>query len=318
MRCWLTLVCAVLASQPRVPGQEEGWVVHEVALSADATSAAFGRFHNERGIGRLVLRTATEETEGRELCPAGVVRCIVFSPTDTSVFASQDRGELWQIDLIGGDRVRTFDLGRLPGWVRALAISADGTRVAAADDRRRLQCFAVAGGERLWHAELQHLPLAVRFLPDGRLAVAEGSGMVTLWSIDGEAGPQQRLLSGNPMQLAVDPEGDRLAAAGWNGELAVWDLTNQTVHRREATGRRVYALTFDGKGHRLAVAGQDRRLLVWDLTGGLADEPGVVGVSERTLGDLRWLGTTIHAADFRGGLHRFEVPATGRSAGDDK
>jgi len=301
-------LCFGLVALPRCAvAQDDGFVVHAVALAPDASAAAFGRVTDLGDDGCILLREAGRDGPAR-LCAAGIVRALVVAPDGQSLFVTDDVGRVRQIAR-DGKPLRNFELGRLPGFCSGVAVSPDGERVAALDHEKRLQCFEVASGKRLFLRVLEALPLCAVFLPDGRLAVGDNAGAVTLYSREGEPGERLCLLDGSVVSLAIDGTGINLAAGAWNGSVRVIDLASGTRHERPATTKRVYALAFSPDGKRLAVA-DEAGVVVWnletDVTEGLP--------AARSMGALRWLpardgsSPALYGADHRGGVHELRAP----------
>jgi hypothetical protein len=287
--------------------QDDGFVVHAVAIACDASAAAFGRVTNMGGDGCLLLRAAAA-AEPMRLRDVGIVRGIVWAGDAQSLFASQDDGAVLHVGT-DGELLHTFELGRLPGFCRGLAISRDGATLAAIDDENRVQCFDVASGERRLSRQVDALPLCALFLPNGRLAVGDNAGTVSVYSADGERTERHHLVSSNVMALAADEAGRRLAAGAWNGSITVLDLASGERRERPATRKRIYAIAFSPDGAHLAVAGEEPGVLVWHL-----DTQGESGAEERwpapqSIGALLW------RRERQEGELRSERPGRGRGGG---
>ena len=188
------LLCCAFTAAPAA-GQEDGFVVHAVALAHDGGIAAFARVTDTGDDGCLLIRSRGEQVPTR-LGPAAIVRGLAFAPDGRSLFATCDSGRVRQIDR-AGTVLRTFELGRVTGFCRGVAVSRDGERVAAIDDERRVQVFAVASGARIGGRTIRSRPLCAEFLADGRLAGGDDAGQrhrlaqsarTLLWTKPGAAG----------------------------------------------------------------------------------------------------------------------------------
>ena len=287
--------------------QEDGFVVHAVALAPDGSAAAFGRVTDLGDDGCILLREAGRDAPVR-LCSAGIVRALAFAPDGQSLFVTDDAGRVRQIAR-DGKSLGNFELGQLPGFCSGVAVSPDGARVAALDHEKRLQCFEVASGKRLFLRVLEALPVCVVFLPDGRLAVGDNAGAVTLYSRQGEPGERLCLLDSSVVSLATDGTGMKLAAGDWNGSVCVIDLASGARRDRPATKKRLYALAFSPDGKHLAVAGSETGVAVWSI----ATDRTELWPAARSMGALRWLPArdgspaALYGADHRGGVHELRA-----------
>jgi WD40 repeat protein len=131
-----------------------------------------------------------------------------------------------------------------------------------------------SGGEdrvRLWDVatgqELPPLPedtrkvVALAFGPDGRLAVAQMGGHITLWDADRRRCSVPRLIGHSAMvwSLAFTPDGTRLASASRDMTVKLWD----TASGQEVLTLRDFASEVSG----VAFSPDGRRLVTTDLGG---------------------------------------------------
>ena len=190
---------------------------------------------------------------------------------DTSLFAGDAGGALWQLQLPTGQWSRLYEgAGHVLSGPAAHAVSPDGRTVA----------FAGYGGTlRLWRdgaivrtiespIEKEQIALDLAFSPDGtRLAIAgqalDGSagsnGFVVIHDL---ASGEHRFVrgAGAAAKLVFTQDARRLVIGGDHGQLNVLPLDS---------GAQATALPSEGGGSvvRLALADQGRRLFVAWLTG---------------------------------------------------
>jgi WD40 repeat protein len=109
--------------------------------------------------------------------------------------------------------------------------------------------------------------LALRFLPDGRLAVANGASVFVLRADGG----QQFALHGHTQPvnaLAVTPDGKRLLSASADGTVRMWDArTGDALTAYNWKIGRVTALACAPDGLTCAAAGTGGNVVLWDADG---------------------------------------------------
>lgn len=189
--------------------------------------------------------------------PSGV-RSNPHSPRPHLTVADPDTGEA------------EFDLpaSRAAG---VLAFSADGARLAATggpEGDRGVTVFDLAARIPVSsHGLPGATTLALRFLTDGRFAVANGASVFVLRADGG----QQFALTGHarPVNaLAVTPNGARLLSASDDGTVRAWDLcTGNTVAEFDWKIGPVTALACAPDGLTCAAAGIGGNVVLWDADG---------------------------------------------------
>ena len=151
-----------------------------------------------------------------------------------------------------------------------MAFSADGTRLAVAggmDADPVTHCYALATGEAL-HTFVPPgtVTRGVRFLPDGRLAVANGR---TVYVLPADGGEPLFTLAGHPKQVnavALTPDGRRLLSASHDGAIRTWDAgTGEPGPAFDWGIGPVTAVAFAPDGLTCAAAGLNGKVVVWDV-----------------------------------------------------
>jgi len=153
-----------------------------------------------------------------------------------------------------------------------LNFNADGSRLAAAggvDGDTHVVVLDVAAKHELFRfTPPATVTRCALFLPDGRLAVANGRYVYTL-PVGG--GDPQFTLSGHPKQVnavAVTPDGRRLLTASHDGSIRVWDAaTGAAGPSFDWDIGPVTALAFSPDGLTCAAAGLNGNVVVWDADG---------------------------------------------------
>lgn len=152
-----------------------------------------------------------------------------------------------------------------------LRFSPDGSKLAATggiDGDTRVSVFDVAAKrECLSFSPPATVTRVVHFLPDGRLAVANGRSVYLLPA----AGGPTVLLGEHSKQVnavAVTPDGTRLLSASHDGAIRTWDAnTGASGPSFEWGIGPVTALVFSPDGLTCAAAGLSGNVVVWDVDG---------------------------------------------------
>lgn len=143
-------------------------------------------------------------------------------------------------------------LGRI-----ALEFSRDGALLLASGPGGALNLWDAATGELARTLVRTPAPVVdLALSPDGKLAAAAcEDGLIRLWTVSRDAGPDERVLTGHAgavNAVAFHPGGTLLASAGDDQKLKLWDL---------ATGKELATLSGHRTGIRdLAFAPDGRRL----------------------------------------------------------
>ena len=164
-------------------------------------------------------------------------------------------------------------VAQLPTGFEACVLNfkADGSRLAATggvDGDTRVVVFDVAAKrECLTFGPPATVTRCVLFLPDGRLAVANGRNVYLLPA----AGGPTELLGEHPKQVnavAVTPDGRRLLTASHDGSIRTWDAaTGASGPSFDWEIGPVTALAFSPDGLTCAAAGLNGNVVVWDADG---------------------------------------------------
>lgn len=213
----------------------------------------------------------------RSLPPRYSPYALAFDPTGTRLAVAHTRPSgrrgnphaprlcLSVVDPDTGEPQLALPTNRTTG---VLSFSADGTRLAATGGiggEPTVTVFDLAARvPLLLFAPPGLVTLAARFLPDGRLAVANGRSAFVL-SANGE---QWFELTGHTKQVNAvlpTPDGTRLLTGGHDGTVRTWDA------RTGAAGAAfdwkigaVTALAFAPDGLTCAAAGAGGTVVVWD------------------------------------------------------
>lgn len=151
------------------------------------------------------------------------------------------------------------------------SFSRDGSRLSATggiDGDTRVAVFDVAAKRELFRfAPPATVTRCALFLPDGRIAIANGR-YVYLLPPDGS---QPLALSGHEQQVnavAIMPDGRRLLTASHDGSIRTWDAaTGASGPSFDWSIGPVTALAFSPDGLTCAAAGLNGNVVVWDVDG---------------------------------------------------
>lgn len=153
-----------------------------------------------------------------------------------------------------------------------LSFSADGSRLSGTggmDGDTRVAVFDVANAREVFRfAPTATVTRCALFLPDGRVAVANGRYVYVL---PPDGGDPQLTLSGHPKQVnavAVTPDGRRLLTASHDGSIRTWDAsTGASGASFDWQIGPITALAFSPDGLTCAAAGLNGNAVVWDADG---------------------------------------------------
>lgn len=247
MRPLLVAAC-FLACALAVAAQDEGWIVHTVEISPDLSKVVLGRFHNQRGISRIIIRDAKRNEILHEVPGPGVIRAIAWSADSKQFAVSDDRAPLQIYDAKTGKLVRK--IGDTYDWVGGVAFSPDGSRIACGSGKV-LEMWSLQTGKSLWKKEDVPQPRALEFSPDGTLlACAHYGGEIRLW--EAATGKLLRTLTGHDRTCAAldfSTDGKLLVSAG-DSTVRFWDVAQGkqlTAVKTEETRFYAVSLSPDGK-----------------------------------------------------------------------
>ncbi len=113
---------------------------------------------------------------------------------------------------------------------------------------------------------------AVRFAPDGRLAVGSRDGKHFFWNVANkqldnffEAEDKRAVV----VNMVFSPDGEYLASGGKGKHISLWDVNKGVVrHRLEGKFGVVTSLSFSQDGKYLASGHDDKKLVLWDVQKG--------------------------------------------------
>lgn len=261
---------------------------HSYAVTADLSRVALAGASNWRGGLAQVQWTrgpgcAWEQFAwaGRGVPPSYRDVCgLAFDPTGPRLAVTHTRSRrrssplervclLTVVDRDTGERQAELPID----FVAAVtSFNHDGSRLSATggiDGDTRVAVFDVAAKRELFRfAPPATVTRTALFLPDGRVAVANGH-YVYLLPPDG--GDPLLTLSGHPKQVnavAVTPDGTRLLTASHDGSIRTWDATTGASGASfDWSIGPVTALAFSPDGLTCAAAGLNGSVVVWDADG---------------------------------------------------
>jgi WD40 repeat protein len=184
------------------------------------------------------------------------------------------RGWEWHyLDGLCHKDLRTLQGRAGEAFVRPV-FSLDGKHLAVTSIYKgEVQVWAVASGQRVASLEGRlHQVSGMSWLPDGRLAVADGTGLVKVWDPTGRE--ETSVFRGNwggVWTIAFSPDGWRLAASvePTNRTIQVWDPERgQILHTFQGHTGGVLCVAFSPNGRLLASGGRDRTARIWDMRSG--------------------------------------------------
>jgi WD40 repeat protein len=191
--------------------------------------------------------------------------------------------------------------------IQSIAWSADGQRVASGAFRRVVLWKADSlEKEREITAGLTDRITALRFLPDGRLLMADGQvaqrGIVRI--ADGDKIAVSWDAAGDTIfDLALSPDAKQVATAGGDKLIKVWDLaTQKEIAKLAGHTSQVLGVAFNKDGKLLVSGGADQQLKVWDVQ--TKEKIVALGTYSTAITAVAWVsgGPTIFAGTNAGGL----------------
>jgi WD40 repeat protein/mono/diheme cytochrome c family protein len=196
-----------------------------------------------------------------------------------------------------------------PDPIQSITWSADGQRLATGAFRRVvLWKTETLEKEREITAGLTDRITALRFLPDGKLLMADGqtaqSGIVRIAdAATGAIAASWNAHTDTIFDLALSPDAKQLATAGADKLIKVWDLSTQKeVAKLEGHTSQVLGVAFNKDGKLLVSGGADQQLKVWDVQ--TKEKIVALGTYSTAITAVAWVagGPTIFAGTNTGGL----------------
>lgn len=232
------------------------------------------------GDGRIAIRDPRAPGERRRLTPGPRAggRSVALHP-DGSLLVDPDL-QLFRIGT--GEKVADWGPDAHPDHpvqrpITKLAWSPDGGWIAVAEEAINpgetvgLHFLDADTGRALESLEtgFGHCR-AMRFLADGRLAMAGDDGLVRLFTLTGERSSLEIAAGGSLIEFTCDPDGTTLVSAGNDGTIRLFALaTGDEIRRIEAAhAAGVGALAISADGERLASGGADGSLRIWSMRDG--------------------------------------------------
>lgn len=196
-----------------------------------------------------------------------------------------------------------------PDPIQSIAWSADAQHLATGAFRRVVLWKAeTLEKEREITAGLTDRITALRFLPDGKLLLADGqvaqSGIVRIAdAATGAITTSWTAHTDTIFDLALSPDGKQVATAGGDKLIKVWDLaTQKEIAKLEGHTSQVLAVAFNKDGKQLVSGGADQQLKVWDVQ--TREKIVALGTYSTAITAVAWVsgGPTIFAGTNTGGL----------------
>ncbi len=223
----------------------------------------------------------------------GTVRGVAFSPDGQTVAACGDRF-VHLFDLKTGTRLQ-----RLEGHTKAVlsvAFSPDGKLLASSSKEKAIRLWSLPTGTpgkvlRLDERRFQWEQISrVVFLPDGKTLVscslhAGNQNQFQLWDVEKRWWTYRvRIITRQPLDLAVSPDGKLIAVGEKPGIVALWEVVPSGLRTRFPEDRTrphvrkfrmhhdneqaVSSVAFSPDSRRLLSSGWDNTARVWDVNTG--------------------------------------------------
>ncbi|WP_051810086.1 hypothetical protein [Actinoplanes subtropicus] len=152
------------------------------------------------------------------------------------------------------------------GPVLAVTVDPAGAQVASGGSDGDVRIWDTATGRSRVLGGHGTKIYGVAFLPEHRIAAADGLGRVWVWDLTTGAAT---VLAGHQSvvrSVTASPDGHRLVSTGADGTIRIWDLS--TGRAQVLTGHRsglVWQAAFSPDGRHLASSGDDGTIRIWDL-----------------------------------------------------
>ncbi|MCC6660777.1 MAG: protein kinase [Phycisphaerales bacterium] len=197
---------------------------------------------------------------------AWTVRSVVFLPGDSRL-AYATWWSIFTADAVDRGKSELFGLSGRP--ITEIALDRSGGVLASASEDGNVRLWDLSPDlGRRW---LEPVGAGVGYLndvvplADGRAAVVNESGIVTLFGADGAPGPQVACRKARSFDIAASPDGRTLVWGGVTTLLNVIDLGTATVVREVvAVKESANSVRFSPDGAALAVMGTDGEASLWD------------------------------------------------------
>lgn len=283
---------------------DEGWVVHNVAVSPDHQFAVRGRYHNELGKAELWIENAENGALLSRLKAGGVIRSFAFCEDGSKFVASADHGAIRVMETKTGKVVA--ELEGHSGWVHSVGLGSNFVASAGRDETFRV--WDARTGRELWSIADTSLA-SVAVAPDGsRIAGTDGSGNLFLW--DSETGEQLHQLetgeTGWSFQVAFSPNSKYVAAGSKHIRVFLVDTGEAKGSIQVDNQKRASAIAISNDGELLATSGPSVEVKVWQI-----DDGKVLHVwpTTRTVGDLSFStnGNRLCGAQYTGRCHHWNL-----------
>ncbi len=240
----------------------------------------------------IVWEVATGRPLRKLAAPPSGGLCVAWSPDGRTAAVPGGPGKIQLWDAVHGKLVRGLTAAKQgQSYLSAVAFSPDGRLLAtgftsAYPRPSRVAFWDVAGGTELWGVDgPARQVMLVAFCPTDRtVAIAPGTDMVNVWSLDERRTTRTLSVTRRPellfqadpgsiKALAFAPDGQTLAvASGLPPTVTVWgtatgevraSLTEQFAPRVESSFR-AHGLAFGPGGQTLALL-RDGGLVLWDV-----------------------------------------------------
>jgi WD40 repeat protein len=224
--------------------------------------------------------------------PAHRVRAVAFSPDGKLLAAGWEGNSVALVDPTTGRTLAHFK-GHA-GDVVSIEFSPDSKRVATVDEAT-VGMWDAARAERTAKLDLPKCARAL-FIGDDRIATAEDSGIIRLWSADGKEIRKLDGHAGKVTDLAVFPGGKTLVSSSKDGSVRFWDVESgrETGQFRSDRVKEYLSVAASPDGNFVLGLGKGEPPR-FDPTGHLATEWDVAAAKKRRDQDLAISGRPIYA-----------------------